>query len=106
MSNPTPTKELLKNIEEWQKKLRTILLSYPPSSLPFDEFVYQIATAERKAGREEMMEILEEEKKRFRCGACDGAKCEHTQCCQCIADIKSKLLSSSESEINNTEREN
>ena len=41
--------------------------------------------------QEEFVKIVEEQKTRFRCGACEGAKCGHTHCCMCIADIKSKL---------------
>jgi hypothetical protein len=39
----------------------------------------------------EIGEIIRKAQQRFRCGACDGAKVGHTQCCQCLADIKSKL---------------
>ena len=30
-------------------------------------------------------------KNRFKCGACDGAKCEHTQCCQALSSSIASL---------------
>lgn len=36
----------------------------------------------------EKAEEVEKLKERFKCAACDGAKCEHTQCCQALAEIK------------------
>jgi len=39
----------------------------------------------------EAVNLVEEIKKRFRCAACDGAKCEHTLGCQSLQDLKSKL---------------
>ena len=30
-------------------------------------------------------------KVRYKCGACDGAKCEHTMCCQALSDLLNKL---------------
>ena len=61
--NPTPTKELLKNIEEERD---TVLLHCrsckseashcPECSEVFNDFLSQIATAERKAGREEAID--------------------------------------------------
>ena len=36
-------------------------------------------------------EMIGEIKDRYRCGACNGAKCGHTMCCQALSDILEKL---------------
>lgn len=41
--------------------------------------------------RQEIIEMLGEEKNRFRCAACDGAKCGHTHCCQALSDAILKI---------------
>ncbi len=32
-----------------------------------------------------------EMRKNYRCAACDGAKCQHTMCCNALSDIQSLL---------------
>ena len=40
---------------------------------------------------EEVREEINTERQRFKCAACDGAKCGHTQCCQTLFDLQSNL---------------
>lgn len=41
--------------------------------------------------REEFRGVVEGVKKRFRCAACDGAKCHHTLGCQALTNILKTL---------------
>ncbi len=42
---------------------------------------------------EEVEEIIKEERKRFKCGACGGGKVGHTLSCTCLSDLLAKLTS-------------
>lgn len=39
--------------------------------------------------KQSLCEEIEKLKDRFHCGACDGARCEHTQCCQALDTVLS-----------------
>jgi len=41
--------------------------------------------------KKETLEKIEEIRKRFRCAACDGAKCEHTLGCQALTELEKFL---------------
>jgi hypothetical protein len=55
----------------------------------YKDFITQLLASRDR----ELVERIEKIRKRFRCGACDGAKAEHTQACQCL-----QTLSASDSE--------
>ena len=41
--------------------------------------------------KKKVLEIVEGMKERFKCAACDGAKCEHTLNCQALSTLKEKI---------------
>lgn len=59
--------------EELQQKLKSFISSTPK--------------AQKEENDREWKEKIELIKKRFRCAACDGAKCEHTQGCQALKEL-------------------
>ena len=65
--------------EEWLEK-------YGDLTKQFDEL-----QKSREPVREEVVKMAEGMKRRFRCAACDGAKCEHTHCCIVLSSLKHSL---------------
>lgn len=64
---------------------------YPEARENIKSFIRTLLLqAEQKGKEEEQERIMEEIKKikeRFKCAACNGAKCEHTQGCQIINNV-------------------
>jgi len=54
----------------------------------FEERVKQLMSAQVQRIQEKIREL----KTRFKCAACDGAKCEHTQCCVALEIVKKETL--------------
>lgn len=77
-------------IQSWEKRLRSILDNYMPNE-GMRNLVIRETFAILSTQRTELLKVVEETKKRFRCGACDGAKCGHTLGCQAIEDIIKKI---------------
>ena len=76
--------------KETEEKYRKLWLKNPNKMKDIKDFIEGIEAAAERRIREETSREIEKLRKRFRCAACDGAKCEHTQGCQILSNILSK----------------
>ena len=84
--------------DNWEEKLRQNLAKHCPNGeklcVECKEFHQQnlkiissVLKAQKEENDKEWGERIDLIKKRFRCAACDGAKCEHTQGCQALKEL-------------------
>lgn len=95
----------LKDIQEKKSEVmllaNTIFTNKASDSFQVLEmFIDKLTTIAYQAGeksKEDMvLKEIEENKKRFSCAACCGAKCGHTMSCQALSSLKEKIISNNQ----------
>ena len=90
-----------KMTKEWEKEFdkicpakcevqigeESIICDFSKYTPKLKRFISDLLEAQKK----ETLEKIEEIRKRFRCAACDGAKCEHTLGCQALTELEKFL---------------
>ncbi len=86
------TNKLQKLLEQQHKELDEKCISYGVDKYyrGKQDFKTWLSKKQRQI-IEEVREEINTEKRRFRCAACDGAKCKHTQCCQALKNLQNNL---------------
>ena len=90
-------REIMQKVQSQAKEeiTRELSLHFNGKLMEQNTRLNKLAEREVRESRSETLKeiegIAEGTKERFRCAACDGSKCEHTQCCQAIGLILTRI---------------